>query len=84
MQGSDTQPGTCMGCLDQAPDWEVLECRELEISNAKAELTSALLVIEAAKDMRTRLHAVDGSGEATIYFSAALADFQRLRGVPCG
>jgi SOS-response transcriptional repressor LexA len=58
--------------------------RDVELAKVRSELTAALLVIEEAVNMRTRLRAVDGSGEATIYFSAALADFNKLRGVPCG
>lgn len=58
----------------------ILDCRETELENTKAQLAAALLAIEEAKLMRARLRLVDGSGEATICFGAALRELEKLTG----
>lgn len=46
---------------------------------AQAELTAYRKLEEQADAMRARLHAVDGSGEATIYYAAAKAELRKVR-----
>ncbi len=61
-----------------------VNCESRSLRRVRAELAAALLVIEAAQEVRSWYDKQMGPDGPEDDFDAALADFNRLRGVPNG
>ena len=58
--------------------WRSTQCFNNGIQARDARLAAALKVARCGLDVRARLREVDGSGSATVCFSAALSDLNQL------